>query len=261
MERRERTGLVALLLGLAALLATAAVEAQHNRRGPGASEGAARTTRSVPGTFHQPNRYLLPPAGLGSAANAPPGFYRQLDSPRATHRPRGGGRRAPVYVPVPYVVYVEPPALAVSPVQYEAPPPRDIAPRYAETPPQAPAPQPVYIVQPSPSPAAAPPVRQSAPRESVSSPAEPKNRDPVEVRFSIRPAAASVYLDDEPIGTGDELMSRETAMRLRPGVHVLEVVHPEYPTQRLVFGASSADPIEVQIDLTTERAGRRSRIR
>ena len=263
MERTERTRL-AVLLGLVSLLTAASAAADHNRRGSGSQPGANRSTRSVPGTVHQPNRYLLPPAGLGSAANAPPGFYRQLDAPPATHRPRGAGRRGagPVYVPVPYVVYVEPPELAVSPVQYEPPPPRDDRPRYVPAPAQAPAPQPVYIVQPSPAAAPpAPPVRQSAPETRDQPPAAPKSREPVDVTFSIRPAAATVYLDDEPLGTGDELMRRDGAMRLRPGVHVLEVVHPEYDTQRLVFGLSSADPIEVQIDLTTERAGRRSRIR
>ena len=81
------------------------------------------------------------------------------------------------------------------------------------------------------------------------------------VSFSIRPADAAVYLDDELLGAGGELTARETAMRLHPGVYVLEVEHPDHPPQRLVFGISSGDPIEVAVDLTADRAGRRSRIR
>lgn len=82
----------------------------------------------------------------------------------------------------------------------------------------------------------------------------------MEVAFSIRPADAEVYLEEDLLGTGAELANRETAMKLYPGVYVLEVSHPEHPPQRLVFGIG-AEPIEVAIDLTAERADRRSRIR
>jgi hypothetical protein len=50
-------------------------------------------------------------------------------------------------------------------------------------------------------------------------------------------------------------------MRLRPGVYVLEVTHPDHRFQRLVFGVQAEEPLEVVVDLTAERVGRRSRIR
>ncbi len=243
---------LAVLLGLLGWLAAAVATAQHtNRRSATSRPDAHRTSRSVPGTVHQPNRYLTPPAGLGSATNAPPGFYRQLDAPRRpAGRAPGTTHRRPVYVP--YVVYAAPPAYAMSPRQVEPPPPQ------YTPPPPAPPPQ-IYIVQqPPPAPVPAPPA--PAPRSERPAP-PPRSREPVAVSFSIRPADAAVDLDGEPLGTGAELAARGTAMRLRPGVYVLEVVHPEYPPQRLVFGISSADPIEVAVDLTAERVGRRSRIR
>jgi hypothetical protein len=39
------------------------------------------------------------------------------------------------------------------------------------------------------------------------------------------------------------------------------VTHPDYRPQRVVFGVSSSKPLKVAVDLTTERIGRRSRVR
>ncbi len=78
--------------------------------------------------------------------------------------------------------------------------------------------------------------------------------------FEITPPAAKVYLDDDLLGTGAELGGRPATI-LRPGVYVLEVTHPDHRFQRLVFGVRPAEPMEVVVDLTAERVGRRSRIR
>ncbi len=264
MDRRDRTGgqlpltlplavRLAALLGLLGWLVAAAAPAERGNRRSVSSKAdtSHRSSRSVPGTVHQPNRYLLPPAGLGSATNAPPGFYRQLDAPRrAPGRAPRTTHRAPVYVP--YVVYAAPPTYVMSPPQVEPPPPQ-----YTAPPPPAPPPQ-IYVVQ---QPAAAPPAPAPEPPPSERPVPPPRSREPVAVSFSIRPADAAVDLDGERLGTGSELAARPEAMRLRPGVYVLEVEHPEYPPQRLVFGVSTPDPIVVTVDLTTDRVGRRSRIR
>ncbi len=260
MDRRDRTGgqlplalplpvRLAALLGLLGWLIAAAAPADHGRRsGSSKADATHRSSRSVPGTVHQPNRYLLPPAGLGSATNAPPGFYRQLDVPRrAPGRAPRATHRAPAYVP--YVVYAAPPTYVMSPPQVEPPPPQ-----YTAPPPPAPPPQ-IYVVQQPPAAAPAPPPTP-VPRSERPAP-PPRSREPVAVSFAIQPADAAVILDGERLGIGSDLAS----MRLRPGVYVLEVEHPEYPPQRLVFGVSSPDPIVVTVDLTTDRVGRRSRIR
>ncbi len=276
MRRRRRTidSITATLLAwLVAFALAGGVLADHGANGRStASSGVSnqRGSHSRPAPRQQPPSRLLPPAGLGSAANAPPGFYsRNLSVPEVGPSHRHGP--VPVYVPYPYPVYVLPPELAVSPSQVIAPSAQDVqrisAPRYAPrgaarrvTAPPART-QPVIVIQ---QPAAAPqPARIPAPtrERAPSPPPEPRSREPAAVRFSIAPPEARVYLDDELLGTGAELNGRRLAMMLRPGVYVLEVAHPDYRLQRLVFGVQAEEPMEVAIDLTAERIGRRSRIR
>ena len=210
-------------------------------RGPATRGPAAQTGRS------------LSSPGFGSAANVRPGFYRNLDSP---HHGGRHGVAVPVYVPV-YVepiYYTEP---AYSQPAYPQPAyvePAYPAPVYTEPPP-APAQQPqIYIVQPEP--AAAPPAQAAPPPPAP----EPRSTEPGEVKLSILPADSEIYLDDDYLGTGAELAALDAQM-FAPGVHVLEVSHPDYRTQRLVFGVSSSDPTHVLIDLSIDRVGRRSRVK
>jgi len=61
-------------------------------------------------------------------------------------------------------------------------------------------------------------------------------------------------------GTALELTSGDP-FALPPGVYVLEVTHPDFQSQRLVFGVDAEDSVHVVVDLTTDRPNRRTRVR
>jgi hypothetical protein len=127
--------------------------------------------------------------------------------------------------------------------------PSEAAPR--EAPPAAP-PQ-IFVIQPPPAPAPAPQEPALPPPAAP----EPLPTEPVAVELVIRPADAEVYLDDRWLGTGSDLT---TPRMLRPGVYVLAVEHPDYGSQRLVFGVGGQGPLRAVMDLTAQRPGRRARV-
>ena len=127
--------------------------------------------------------------------------------------------------------------------------------------PDAPAPQPIIIIQQP----AVPTLRiENPPPPTAPSPAGDANairetdNGPGRVYVLVDPPAAEVYLDDDYLGTGETLGQ---AMELTAGVHVLEVEHPDYPPEQLVFSLSTADEILVEVDLEGDRRGHKSRIR
>ncbi len=204
-------------------------------------QARAVSQRAAPSRPTQQNRRLLRPGGFGSAANVRPGFYQKLNAPQGHSR---RGNPGVVQVPVPVYVYLESPS--------------------APAPSPAPSPQPVYIVSPSAPPAPqavapAPPAPEVVPPPPA--PPAPRSTEPGAVEFSVHPADARVYLDDDYLGTGAEIATVESGHAFAPGVHVLEVTHPEYRPQRLVFGVHSKEQTHVVIDLETDRVGRRSRIK
>lgn len=270
---------ITLLLMLITATATYA-----DRRGTAKRRGAPppRTSSSVSAPYQQAQpsipRRLLPPAGLGSAANVPSGFYRQLNAPSPTHQGGGG-------VVAPNVVYVYPyPSYDVAPVGLDnsSSPSRSNNPNqpiYVTAPPNTPQaqpiyvtrddpaatggrqnPQPVYIVD-RPDPRAATPRRQAEPEPppAPQKPPTPKKASPV--TFNIQPVDAVAYLDDDRLGSGESLAALLEGLVLDPGVHVLEITHPQFKTQRLVFGVSSGEPMEVIVDLAAATPQRRSRVR
>jgi hypothetical protein len=264
MHRRPHNLLVIAMSMVVPWLASAA-EAQSHRhqvKSGGASprggpQASAVSTRPAPRPAARrevrPNRGLIPPGGLGSAANVRPGFYQQLNAPR--HRGHGGlSRVVPVYIYPTY--YPE----TTYPLSTAYPEPVYSGPVYSEPePPAAPASTQVYIVTPPviAAPQAAPPPAPAAPP----APPAPRSTEPGEVKFSVLPADARVYFDDDYLGTGAELAALEQPPMFSPGVHVLEVTHPDYRSQRLVFGVSDSDPAHVLIDLSIDRVGRRTRVR
>lgn len=208
-----------------------------------------RPSAGRPAARHPARSRVVPPGGLGSAANARPGFYQQLSAPYSSHG---------AVVPVPIYVYPTPsyypPLETVSPREIPAPAPQPI---YIVTPPAAtaaPAPAPVQTA-PTPAPPAPPQVAEPAP------PPQPRSTEPGEVQFSVLPADAEIYLDDDYLGTGAELAALASNPSFAPGVHVLEVTHPEFRSQRVVFGVTSNDETHVLVDLAIDRVGRRSRIK
>lgn len=134
--------------------------------------------------------------------------------------------------------------------------------------PAAPQPQPIYIiVQPAaagsqqpaetPSPVIREPVAQARPYH----PLAVAGGEAGQVFLSVHPSNAAVYLDDDLLGSGDTLAAGQEPWVLDSGVHVLEVVHPQYPTQRLVFGMPSAGRLLIEFDLEGDRRGRKARVK
>lgn len=186
------------------------------------------------------NRRLVSP--MGSASGVAPGYYQRnmgWNGPQLEY--------APGLVPaVPYVVYVgqplfppEPqPVTVINNVTVNTPPP--VVER--------------VVVREE------PPPRQAAPRAEPEEPRAPRPTAPQKVLFQIMPVDAQVKLDGRKLGSGAELGSREAPVELVPGVYILQVEHPVYKSQRLVFGVS-AELVRVDIDLTAEDASLRARVR
>ncbi|MEM6796549.1 MAG: hypothetical protein AAF725_21435 [Acidobacteriota bacterium] len=244
----EPAGWLAVALG--ALLLFLLVPARGEAQQRGNYQIRSHSTRPAPQpqqnfSARRANPRLF--GALGSAANARPGFYSDLlsspviQAPKAYHSPRfrGGGFQAP------FVVYVDPsptePRIAGDRVSAPAPAP----PTYQ--------PPPIYIVQPqAPAPAPQPAPAPARPPE----PRKPRPTAPQGVTMTIYPADAELFLDDDPLGVASGL----GVLSLKPGVYVLEVSHPDYSGQRLVFGVET-ETLEIVIDLTTDNPNRRSRIR
>ncbi len=128
--------------------------------------------------------------------------------------------------------------------------------------------QPIYIIVQPAAAGSQPPVRTPQPvvREPVvqARPYHPlavAGGEAGQVFLSVHPANAAVYLDDELLGSGDTLAAGQEPLVLGSGVHVLEVVHPQYPTQRLMFGMPSAGRLLIEFDLEGDRRGRKARVK
>ena len=213
------------------------------------------------------NRHLVSP--LGSATNVNPDIYLELGysnghptvytaPPEYRHRRgpyRGHGYRQP------YVVYINEDSIE-PPIYGEPYDDSDLEDRYAE-------PQPIYIVNqqpapqviqvPAPAPQASPaPEPSYEPPPQTREPSRPRSTEPQEISIRVEPADAEIYLDDELIGTGVTVESSLSS--LAPGIYVLEISHPDFSPQRLVFGVSS-DPVSITIDLTADRPSRRARVK
>lgn len=115
-------------------------------------------------------------------------------------------------------------------------------------------PPPVVIVMPAapmrdplpPAPPIPPPPKAPPPRTS---------NEPGNLTVLVEPAGAEIYLDDRKWPAGGE--PRPTL----PGIHVLEVSHPEHGSERVVFAVEPETPAVVAIDLRETRPGRRTQVR
>ena len=217
-------------------------------------------------------RRLLPPAGSsGSPANTAPGFYQQLNTPQNNGQLHGGYvLYPPAVVPYAYYPYAVAPPSSHSVQEIPSPPPpqqqQPVQPVYVVNQPPATgnSAPPIYIVNPQPAPEtprSAPAPRQNRPPAPPREPPRPAPTEPVQILYRIYPEDAEVYLDGELLGTATTLNSGEAFAELLPGVKVLEVSHPEHGNQRLVFGVGRKNPLEIVVDLTTDKIGRRSRVR
>ncbi len=127
-------------------------------------------------------------------------------------------------------------------------------------------PQPIYIIVQPASAGSQEPVQ--APQPAAAEPAPPTYQplavsggEAGQVFLSVHPVNAAVYLDEDLLGTGESLAAGQEPLVLDSGVHVLEVVHPQFQTQRLVFGMPSAGRLLIEFDLEGDRRGRKARVR
>ncbi len=144
----------------------------------------------------------------------------------------------------------------------------DAQPVYAVPYAEAPAPtqpQTIYIVLQPPAAPAAPAAdavaTASAPTVAEPAPTAASPSEPGKVHLRVEPADATVYLDDEPLGSGAGIARLGEPLSLSSGVHVIEVSHPDYPPQRLVFGVPSAGELRVEIDLDGDHRGRKAEVK
>lgn len=218
--------------------------------GFGALPAAGENVRVESSSYRPPHRRAAeaPPdnrrqiSPMGSASGVAPGYYQR----------NMGWNGAPLeYAPglgpaVPFVMYVgqplfppepQPPVTVINNVTVNTPPP--VVER--------------VVVREEPPP-------RHAPRPEPEEPRAPRPTAPQQVVFQIVPTDAQVKLDGRKLGTGGELGSREEPVELAPGVYILQVEHPVYKSQRLVFGVS-AELVRVDVDLTAEDASLRARVR
>lgn len=244
---RVRGRLAAAVLGVALLgAAGAAFGEDGGRSGRGGHHGGGGGSRtpnwSDPKWYpqQQDNRRLISP--MGSAANVPSGYYQQNMGWNGPPLEYG-----PLVIPsVPYVtfgqpLYTPPPeptkVVVVNQVTVNTPPPVVVEqPRYE---------RPRYEEPQRPAEPAAPPA--------------PKPTAPQKVVFDISPGDALVKLDGRKLGTAADLGAPGEPLQLSPGVYILQVDHPSYKTQRLVFGVS-AERVRVEVDLAADDPAGRARV-
>ncbi|MEM7349631.1 MAG: hypothetical protein AAF657_02420 [Acidobacteriota bacterium] len=139
---------------------------------------------------------------------------------------------------------------------------------YGAPQPVAPAPAPIIIIQqpvavpqtyvtppaPAPQPIYQPPAHNPNARPSP-------RREPGQVYLWIEQGEAEVYLDEDFLGTGDEITSLDDPLSVPAGVHVLSVEHRDYGAEKLVFASPADDAILIEINLSGNRSGRKARLR
>lgn len=98
-------------------------------------------------------------------------------------------------------------------------------------------------------------VDEQAPREHErESDRERERREPsadsrTRVRWEITPEDAAVWVDDEYLGTGEELSARTRGTRLSAGKHSVTVVRPGYETRTLEVEAKAGETVDVMVEL------------
>ena len=73
--------------------------------------------------------------------------------------------------------------------------------------------------------------------------------------LEVRPDDASVYLDGRFVGTGRDVSTATEALRLMPGEHRLQVIHPDYSNQERTFEVGAGEEKRVEVYLGRGGAG------
>lgn len=250
-----------IFLGAAGLAVGLAAGASADGRGSSSPAARSTTTTSRPAPQPAMGRYrdfghargstgrpvAQPPLVPTLSGLHPPGFtvrpYGSTPAPSHGGFVPGGGHHHPpqvIYVPVSY--------------GYGPPPPQDPV-IVVEAPP------PVVVVVPQPgvdTGAQSSTFRPAIPPPPPS-PAPPTSTAPGRLRITIQPADAEVFLDDRLLTSiGDTAGGLGVAAA--PGIHVLEITHPEHDAERLVFAVDPEQTVAIAIDLRETKPRRRTRI-
>lgn len=256
LRRATAMGTVWLLAAALSTLGAAAAAGEGGTRGttirrgtaspgtPAASTAAPRSTSSSSvGAYRGIGHYRgagATPDRSGQAQGWPvrPPYFPGLDHDTTSIRTWSGDGAHVVYVPQPvYVIQDTQPQVVV--VEQSPPPP------------------PVVVVVQAP-PAAAPPVPVAPPSDAERAPPRPPATAGSAI-FTVVPTDAAVYLDDRFLGTGSDLAGSAAVITLAPGVHMIEVSHPDHTIERLVFGVDGKR-LHITVDLTQTRPSRRIRL-
>jgi PEGA domain len=76
--------------------------------------------------------------------------------------------------------------------------------------------------------------------------------EPARLKISIEPSDASVYLDGQFVGTGNDLSRRASGLLVDPGEHKLSVVRPGRRSVERTFQAEAGEEVELDIVLSAE---------
>ena len=92
------------------------------------------------------------------------------------------------------------------------------------------------------------PARRAAP-EGAESDITDLRSEPASLDLRVRPADASVYLDGRFLGSGRELSNLRAPLIIDSGEHVLQVVHPDFATERREFAAEPGEDVDLEVEL------------
>ena len=98
----------------------------------------------------------------------------------------------------------------------------------------------------------APAPRTEPPRQSPDQGRDPgryENTDLGGLFLEVRPDDASVYLDGRFVGTGRDVSTATEALRLVPGEHRLQVIHPNYSNQERTIEVGAGEEKRVEVFL------------
>ena len=75
--------------------------------------------------------------------------------------------------------------------------------------------------------------------------------EPARLTLDVRPEEASIYLNGRFLGSGREISNLRAPLIIDNGDHVLQVVHPDYRTEKREFSVSQGETLDLEIELGT----------
>jgi len=93
------------------------------------------------------------------------------------------------------------------------------------------------------------PARTLESESPTASEANDLRAEPARLVLGILPQDASVYLDGRFLGSGRELSSLRAPLIIDAGSHLLQVVHPDYATQKREFEAEAGEELVIDVEL------------